>query len=150
VGPFLALPVSPSLLELLIMTKVIVIVYRLTNQNGINHSNNYQPHKKKEIFRLPHMHYTQNMENSYFNSTFVYNAIYSFVPSANSNAILMTTIQIYKSANFITYCCTCIEYTLPWAGFKLITLVIIGTDCTGSCKSNYHTITTMMTPNYLG
>jgi hypothetical protein len=50
VGPFLALPVSPSLLELLIMTKVIVIVYRLTNQNGINHSNNYQPHKKKEIF----------------------------------------------------------------------------------------------------
>ena len=47
------------------------------------------------------MHYTQNMENSYFNSTFVYNAIYSFVPSANSNAILMTTIQIYKSARFV-------------------------------------------------
>jgi hypothetical protein len=23
------------------------------------------------------------------------------------------------------------------------TLVVIGTDCTGSCKSNYHTITTM-------
>ena len=25
-------------------------------------------------------------------------------------------------------------------GFELITLVVIGTDCTGSCKSNYHTI----------
>ena len=31
---------------------------------------------------------------------------------------------------------------LTWAGFKHTTLVVIGTDCTGSCKSNYHTITT--------
>jgi len=29
-------------------------------------------------------------------------------------------------------------------GFKLTTLVVIGTDCIGSCKSNYHTITTTM------
>jgi hypothetical protein len=29
--------------------------------------------------------------------------------------------------------------------FKL-TLVVIGTDCTGSCKSNYHTITTTIAP----
>jgi hypothetical protein len=36
----------------------------------------------------------------------------------------------------------CIEYTSPWMGFKLTTLVVIGTDCTGSFKSNYHTITT--------
>ena len=34
----------------------------------------------------------------------------------------------------------------PLAGFKLTTLVVIGTDCTSSCKSNYHTITTMTTP----
>ena len=26
------------------------------------------------------------------------------------------------------------------------TLVVIGTDCTGSCKSNYHTITITMDP----
>ena len=26
--------------------------------------------------------------------------------------------------------------------------MVIGTDCTGSCKSNYHTITTMMIPPY--
>ena len=26
------------------------------------------------------------------------------------------------------------KYTLPWTGFKLTTLVVIGTDCTGSCK----------------
>jgi hypothetical protein len=29
-----------------------------------------------------------------------------------------------------------------WTRFKLTTSVVIGTDCTGSCKSNYHTITT--------
>ena len=28
------------------------------------------------------------------------------------------------------------------AGFELTTLVVIGIDCIGSCKSNYHTITT--------
>jgi len=30
-------------------------------------------------------------------------------------------------------------YTSPWSRFKL-TWVVIGTDCIGSCKSNYHTI----------
>ena len=37
---------------------------------------------------------------------------------------------------------------LSWTGFELTTLVAIGTDCIGSCKSNYHTITTttMMAP----
>jgi hypothetical protein len=39
-------------------------------------------------------------------------------------------------------------YTSPWAGFKLTTLVVICTDWTSSCKSNYHTITTMMAPQY--
>jgi hypothetical protein len=28
-----------------------------------------------------------------------------------------------------------------WVGFKLTTLVAIDTDCIGSCKSNYYTIT---------
>jgi hypothetical protein len=41
--------------------------------------------------------------------------------------------------NFITKCC--IVHTSPWKGFILTTLVVIGTDWTGSCKSNYHTIT---------
>jgi hypothetical protein len=33
-----------------------------------------------------------------------------------------------------------------WVGFELTTLVVIGTDCIGSCKSNYRTITTMTAP----
>jgi hypothetical protein len=35
---------------------------------------------------------------------------------------------------------------LAWVGFKLTTLMVIGTDCIGSCKSNYHTITATATP----
>jgi hypothetical protein len=32
-------------------------------------------------------------------------------------------------------------------GLKLTTSMVIGTDCTGSCKSNYHTITTVPASN---
>jgi hypothetical protein len=31
--------------------------------------------------------------------------------------------------------------TSPWSRFELTTSEVIGTDCIGSCKSNYHTIT---------
>ena len=34
---------------------------------------------------------------------------------------------------------------VAWAGFELTTLVVIGTDCTCSWKSNYHTMTTTTT-----
>jgi hypothetical protein len=39
-----------------------------------------------------------------------------------------------------------VSNTSAWAGFKLATLVGIGADCIGSCKSNYHTIKTTMAP----
>jgi len=42
--------------------------------------------------------------------------------------------------NFITWCC--IEYTSPETGFKLTTLLVICSDCTGSCKFKCHTFTT--------
>ena len=42
---------------------------------------------------------------------------------------------------FITWCC--IEYTSPWTGFELTTLVVLSTDYTGSCKSYYRAMTTM-------
>jgi hypothetical protein len=34
------------------------------------------------------------------------------------------------------------RYISPCTGFELTTLMVIGTDCTGSCKSNYDTMTT--------
>ena len=37
-------------------------------------------------------------------------------------------------------------YSSPRTEFELTTLVVIGTDCIGSCKSNYHTITATTTP----
>ena len=33
--------------------------------------------------------------------------------------------------------------TSPWAGVEPTTSVVISTDCIGSCKSNYHMITTV-------
>ena len=35
---------------------------------------------------------------------------------------------------------------LPWSRFELTTSVVIGTDCIGSCKSNYYTITATTAP----
>ena len=35
---------------------------------------------------------------------------------------------------------------LPWTGLELTTLVMTGTDCTDSCKFNYHAITTTTAP----
>ena len=50
--------------------------------------------------------------------------------------------------NFITYCC--IKYITPWAGFELTILVVMGIDYTGSCKSNYHSITTTISHVHQG
>ena len=33
-------------------------------------------------------------------------------------------------------------YTSPWGGVEPTTSLMIGTDCIGSCKSNYHSIIT--------
>ena len=39
-------------------------------------------------------------------------------------------------------------YTLPWSRCELTTSMVKGTDCIGSCKSIYHTITAMMAHIY--
>jgi hypothetical protein len=38
---------------------------------------------------------------------------------------------------------------LAMNGLELTTLGVIGTDCKGGCKSNYHTITTTTAPSPL-
>jgi len=39
-------------------------------------------------------------------------------------------------------------YTSPRSRLEVTTLVVIGTDSIGSCRSNYHMITTTTTPQY--
>jgi hypothetical protein len=83
--------------------------------------------------------------------------------SSHSCKILSTVHEILKAhgvlskkpttrhkslTNFITQCS--IEYTSPCTGIESTTLVVTGTDCTGSCKSNYHTITTKTAPELIG
>jgi hypothetical protein len=48
-------------------------------------------------------------------------------------------ISGYEQEKTIDLSQCCIEYTPPWMGLELTTLVVIGTDCTGNCISNYHT-----------
>jgi hypothetical protein len=50
--------------------------------------------------------------------------------------LLQVTVKCYHIMLYIT----------PWSRFELTTVVVIGTDCIGSCKSNYHTISTRTAP----
>ena len=38
-------------------------------------------------------------------------------------------------------------YTSPWVGVEPTTSVVVGTDCIGCCKSNYHTTMTTTAPS---
>ena len=70
----------------------------------------------------------------------------NFISGVNWSTLRKPQTCRKSLTNFITY--YCIEHTSPWTGFALTTLVVIDTDCIGSYKSNYHTITTMTTSQY--
>ena len=84
--------------------------------------------------------------NSTFNNISVISWRFSFIGGGNWNTWRKQPNCRKSLTNFITYCC--IEYTSPWTQFELTTLVVIGTDCIGSCKSNYHTIMTTTAPSF--
>jgi hypothetical protein len=61
--------------------------------------------------------------------------------------VFMETYLVLKSGSYNKICDKC---TSPERDFELTRLVVIGTHCIGSCKSNYHTITTTMAPTKVG
>jgi hypothetical protein len=63
-----------------------------------------------------------------FNTTFSYIVAVCFIGGENHRPV---------ASHWLYH----IMYTSSWSGFEL-TLVVIGTDCIGSCKSNYRTIMT--------
>ena len=81
--------------------------------------------------------------NATFNNIFELSHGSQFFGWGNQSTRRKPTTCHKSLTNFITQS---IVYTSPWTGFKLTTLVAIATDCTGSCKSNYHTIMTITAP----
>jgi hypothetical protein len=57
---------------------------------------------------------------------------------ANRSIRTSSSTRRKPPTTFITQCC--IQHTSPWAGFEPTTIVVIGTDCIDSCKSNYNTM----------
>ena len=71
----------------------------------------------------------------------------SFIGEGNRSTLRKLPTCRKSQKNFITKCV--VSSTLRHeqdSNSQLKTLVVIGTDCTGSCKSNYHMIMTMMIP----
>ena len=82
----------------------------------------------------------------YFTQYFSYIVAVSFLVGGNRNTRRnhrSTKMYDKLHANFITECC--IKFTSPWAGFELITLLVICTNYIGSCKANYQPITAHLT-----
>ena len=75
------------------------------------------------------------------NRATVFNVIFNNISVIMWRSVLLAEkpdflkITDLSLTNFITLCC--IKQTSP-------STLVIGTDCKGSCKSNYHTITTTM------
>jgi len=64
----------------------------------------------------------------------------SFIGGGNRSALRKPPTCRKSLTNFYTWCCA--------VGFELTTLVVMGNDCTCSCKSNYHMITTTTAPSW--
>ena len=81
-----------------------------------------------------------------FRQYFSYIVTISFIGGENRRTRRKPSTCRKSLTNFIAKCC--IQFTSPLGGFYHTTLVVIGTDCTGSWIC--HTITTTTTPSFLG
>jgi hypothetical protein len=72
----------------------------------------------------------------------------------NTNEMMMRWFLSEKTTDLSQiidklYHICCIEYTLPWMSSELTTLVVIGTHCIGSCKSNYNHAGELLSFNWI-
>ena len=84
----------------------------------------------------------------------VFNATFSNISVISWQSVLLVeeirvhgkTTNLSQIADKLYHKMIFIKYTTSWVGFELTTLVVIGTDSTGSCKSNYNIITATTAP----
>jgi len=75
----------------------------------------------------------------------VFSATFNNISVISSRSVLMveeTSVPEEEKTFLLQVTDKLCHILLYRTGFELTTLVMIGTDCIGSCKSNYHTITT--------
>jgi hypothetical protein len=77
------------------------------------------------------------MFQCHFQQYFIYIVAIRFIGRQNEYPTKTTELLEVTDKLYYIYC---IDYTSSWMGFILTTLVSIGTNCIGSCKSNSHTI----------
>ena len=73
----------------------------------------------------------------------VFNATFN-----NISTILWRSVLLMEKTPDKLYHIMLYRVHLSWVRFELTTLVIIGTDCIGGYKSNYHAIVTTTSPSY--
>ena len=105
-------------------------------------------HFAQSILLLTNATYV-NPEHLYvlFVCLMVFNATFNNISViSRRSALLVETTDLSQVADKLYHI---MLYTSPWSRFELTTSVVICTDCIGSSKSNYHTITTTTAPVHL-
>ena len=75
----------------------------------------------------------------------VFNTTFNNISVISRRPVLLLE-EIGSTLRKLLYHIMLYQVYLACVGFELATLVVIGTDCTGCCKSNYYTITTTKPP----
>jgi hypothetical protein len=105
-------------------------------------------HFAQSILLLTNATYV-NPEHLYvlFVCLMVFNATFNNISViSRRSALLVETTDLSQVADKLYHI---MLYTSPWSRFELTTSVVICTDCIGSSKSNYHTITATTAPVHL-